>query len=149
MRKWGPKRIALAIFAIFLIIICVGPVLFVFWNASKSQEEYSNSKFAPPTDFSFFLKNAETLIGQGLIKWLINTIIVATLSVMLSFIFTSMSGYAFAKLKMPGKNIIYWLVIALLAMPTQVFLIPIFVMFSNLNLVNNLISLALIYTGFN
>ncbi|MCL4377143.1 MAG: carbohydrate ABC transporter permease, partial [Actinobacteria bacterium] len=39
--------------------------------------------------------------------------------------------------------------ISLLAMPTQVFLIPIFVMFSNLNLINNLFSLAVIYTGFN
>lgn len=143
------KKVALAIFAIFIIIISVVPVLFVYWNASKSPQEYEASKFSAPNDFSYFIKNIDSLVEFGLFRWLANTMVVVVISVMLSLIFTSMSGYAFAKLKMPGKNLIYWLVISLLAMPTQVFLIPIFVMFSNLNLINNLYSLALIYTGFN
>ena len=148
-RKIRSKKIALAIFAVFIIIISLGPVLFVYWNASKSPQEYEASKFSAPKDFSNFLKNIDTLVEFGLFRWLLNTVIVVVISVMLSLIFTSMSGYAFAKLKMPGKNLVYWLVISLLAMPTQVFLIPIFVMFSNLNMINNLYSLALIYTGFN
>lgn len=143
------KRITLAIFAILIIIVCVGPVLFVFWNASKSPAEYDASKFAPPKNFSYFLQNTKVLVDAGLVKWIINTVVVVVLSVLLSLTFTSMSGYAFAKLRLPGKSFVYWLVIALLAMPTQVFLIPIFVMFSNLNLINNVFSLALIYSGFN
>src|SRR5665811_218667 len=148
-RKILSKKIALAIFAVFIIIICVAPVLFVYWNASKSPQEYAASKFSAPVDFSIFIKNVNTLVDFGLLRWLINTVIVVIVSVLLSLIFASMSGYAFAKLKMPGKSGVYWLVISLLAMPTQVFLIPIFVMFSNLNLINNLYSLALIYSGFN
>jgi ABC-type glycerol-3-phosphate transport system permease component len=142
------KRIALAVLAILIIVVCVGPVLFVYWNASKSPLEYDISKFAPPRDFSYFLQNVNSLIKSGLLKWILNTLIVVVISVLLSAIFTSMSGYAFAKLRLPGKTFVYWLVISLLAMPTQVFLIPIFVMFSNLNLTDNLYSLALIYSGF-
>jgi raffinose/stachyose/melibiose transport system permease protein len=148
-RKPVSKRIALAIFAILIIVVCVGPVLFVYWNASKSPEEYDVSKFAAPQNFSYFLQNVGVLMKSGLLRWFTNTFIVVVISVLLSVIFTSMSGYAFAKLRLPGKPFVYWLVISLLAMPTQVFLIPIFVMFSNLNLVNNLYSLALIYSGFN
>ena len=149
IRKVLLKRIGLAIFAILIIFICVGPVLFVFLNASKSPEEYNNSKFSLPGNFSYFLENSKELVGAGLIKWILNTVIVVVISVIFTLILTTMSGYAFAKLKIPGKNVVYWLVIALLAMPIQVFLIPIFVMFSDLGLVNNLFSLAFIYSGFN
>ena len=60
-----------------------------------------------------------------------------------------MAGYAFAKLDVPGKNLLYWLIISLLAMPTQVFIIPLFIMFSRMDITNNLYSLALIYSSFN
>jgi N-acetylglucosamine transport system permease protein len=60
-----------------------------------------------------------------------------------------MSGFAFAKLKFPGKNFLFWVTISMLALPTQIFLIPLYVMFSNFHMINNPISLVLIYAGFN
>ena len=70
------------------------------------------------------------------------------MSVFILALFTSMSGYAFAKLKIVGKNFIYWGIISLLAMPTQIFIIPLFIMFSKVNLIDNFFGITLIYVGF-
>lgn len=148
MRKGIVARIVLSIFAVIIIFVSVGPVFFVYWNASKSTEDYHRSKFAPPSDFSYIVDNTRTLIDKGLPRWISNTLIVVIISVFFSGVFCSMAGFAFAKLRLPGKRIVYALVISLLAMPTQVFIIPIFVMFSNLNMLNNMVTLALIYTGY-
>ena len=148
MKKRLIKRIALVIFSVIIILICIGPIFYVFWNASKSTEEYDRSNFSPPTDFSNLIKNIKTQISAGIFNWILNSLIVVTITVALTAIFTSMAGYSFAKLDIPGKNLIYWLIISVLAMPTQVFLIPLYVMFSRINMINNLLTLALIYTGF-
>ena len=148
MKKGIGKRIALTVFAVLIIFISVGPVFFVYWNASKSTEDYHRSKFAPPTDFSYIVENTKTLIDKGLPQWILNTLIVVIISVFFSGVFCSMAGFAFAKLRLPGKRIVYAMIISLLAMPTQVFIIPIFVMFSKLDMLNNLFTIALIYTGY-
>ena len=147
--KYTLKKVLISILAIFLIIICVGPVFFIFWNSPKTLDEYGKSKFAPPENFENFINNLNSLIKLGLIKQIINTIIFVITGIILTSIFASISGYAFDKLVFPGRNIIYWVVIGLLAMPTQVFIIPLFVLFSKLNLTNNLFTLAILHTTFN
>ena len=118
------------------------------WNAPKSLDEYDKSKFTPPGDFKNFFDNVNELVDLGFLRWLMNTAIVTVIGIILSLIFSSMAGFAFSKLRFPGKTSFYWLIIGLLAMPTQVIIIPLFVMFSNLNMINNLFSMALIYTVF-
>ncbi len=148
LKRWASTTFFSAL-ALLLILVCVGPVFFLFWNASKSAEEYYRSKFLPPGSLAGFIENVGTLMEVGFFHHLQNTLLVAALTVGMLAVFSSMSGFAFAKLRLPGKKLIYWAVISLLAMPTQVFLIPVFVMFSNLNMTNNLFTLALVYTGFN
>jgi ABC-type glycerol-3-phosphate transport system permease component len=143
------KKLPFIILAIFLIIVCVGPVFFVFWNASKTTDEYYTSKFSPPKNFKIFIENVKIVFERGLFRQLLNTIIVTILTIFVDLIFCSMSGFAFAKLKIPGKNFLYWITISMLALPTQIFLIPLYVMFSKFHMINNPISLVLIYAGFN
>jgi ABC-type glycerol-3-phosphate transport system permease component len=147
--KFTIKKLPVIILAIFLIVICLGPVFFVFWNASKTTDEYYTSKFMPPSDFKVFIENVKTVVERGLFRQLFNTIIVVILTILVDIIFCSMSGYAFAKLKFPGKNFLYWVTISMLALPTQIFLIPLYVMFSKFHMINNPVSLVLIYAGFN
>lgn len=143
------RKLPIIILAIFLIIICVGPVFFVFWNSSKTTDEYYTSKFSPPENLKIFLENVRVVIDRGLFRQLLNTIIVTILTIFVDIVFCSMSGYAFAKLKFPAKNFLYWVVISMLALPTQIFLIPLYVMFSKFHMINNPVSLVLIYAGFN
>lgn len=142
------KRILISLFAIILIFICVSPIFFIVWNAPKSLEEYDKSKFSPPSDFRNLFNNIKELIDVGFLRWLLNTAIVTLISIILSLVFTTSAGFAFSKLNFPGRTMMYWSIIGLLAMPTQVIIVPLFVIFSNLNMINNVFTMSLIYTVF-
>ncbi len=146
--KMRLTRVIVNILSVFLIIVCVGPLLFVAWNSSKSAEEYWTSKFTPPNDIRYLAKNVEKLIDIGIIKQIRNTVIVTAIGILLSATFTSMAGFAFSKLDFPGRMVIFWSIVSLLAMPTQLLIVPLYVMFSRLNMINNPFTLAVIYATF-
>lgn len=75
-----------------------------------------------------------------------NTLIVTTTIVFAGLIFNSMAAYAFARLKFPGRNILFGLYIAALVMPTVLNLIPNFILINQLHINNTL--LGIIAPGF-
>ena len=46
-----------------------------------------------------------------------------------------LGGYAFARLRFPGREVLFWLVLATLMVPDQLRLIPVFVMLTNWHLI--------------
>ncbi len=63
-----------------------------------------------------------------------NTLKIALPSTVLTVCSSAMSGYAFARLKAPGKNILFILVLSMLMVPRMVTQIPNFMLFSKLGL---------------
>src|SRR5512132_1751431 len=61
-----------------------------------------------------------------IVRWLINTVVIAGVITAFHLLFDSMAGYAFAKRRFPGKNVMFWLVVSTLTVPAQVTLIPVF-----------------------
>lgn len=68
----------------------------------------------------------------GLAYW--NSIKIALINVCGSVITSTLAGYAFAKIKFRGANAIFLIYLATMMIPSQVTLIPKFVMFSQMNL---------------
>jgi multiple sugar transport system permease protein len=66
-----------------------------------------------------------------------NSIKLAVINTFLTMTSAAMAGYAFAKLKFPGSRIIFIIFLSQMMVPSQLTLIPRFVMFSNMNLVNS------------
>jgi multiple sugar transport system permease protein len=56
------------------------------------------------------------------------------------------AGYGLARFPIPGKNVIFVLLLLALIIPYQALLTPIFLMFSTLGLTNNLLGLAIVHT---
>ena len=77
------------------------------------------------------------------LQWYLNTLYVTALIVFFVLFFSSFAGYAFAKLPFAGKNIIFAVFIATLMIPNQIRIIPQFLIFKKLGLINNLLSVAL------
>ncbi|MEP6694869.1 MAG: carbohydrate ABC transporter permease [Chloroflexota bacterium] len=61
-----------------------------------------------------------------IVRWLLNTVVIAGVITTFHLLFDSMAGYAFAKRRFPGKNVMFWLVVSTLTVPAQVTLIPVF-----------------------
>jgi multiple sugar transport system permease protein len=76
-------------------------------------------------------------------RYFFNSALVATAVTLGNLVFCSMLGYALAKLRFPGRRLLFLLVLATLMVPGLVTFMPLFVLVANLGLVNTHAGLAL------
>lgn len=88
----------------------------------------------PPTLQNFFKIFADPLIP--LTRWFLNSLLVASVGTVLILIVSSLSGYAFARLEFPGKNLLFSLLIFSLMIPAAITLIPSFLLLRDLSLLD-------------
>lgn len=68
--------------------------------------------------------------------WIWNSTWLAAVNVATQLFFCSLSGYAFARMRFPGRDLIYSFIIATMAIPGVITMIPGFVFFARLNWIN-------------
>lgn len=101
-----------------------------------------NSTVLWPQSFTF--ENFSGVFKAGLtMRWFLNSIIVTSVATILTLLFHSMAGYAFAKMRFAGQKFLYAFSIAGLMVPKEAMFIPLFLMFSNLQAHNTYIALYL------
>jgi multiple sugar transport system permease protein len=71
-----------------------------------------------------------------IIRWFGNSLLVATIGTIIVAFLSSLSGYAFARLEFPGKNMLFSLLIFSLMIPAAVTLIPAFLLLRDVKLLN-------------
>lgn len=81
--------------------------------------------------FSLLFRNSQVL------RWILNSILYSTVSVVLVLIIATLAGYAFAKTRFRGREAVFWLMLAMLMVPSQVTLIPLFSMVASAGGVNS------------
>jgi multiple sugar transport system permease protein len=83
------------------------------------------------------LTNYRELFGHsGMGRYLVNSVVLATATTALSLTFNVSAGYAFAKLRFAGRDRIFRLLLGALIIPSQVALVPLFLVIKALGLVN-------------
>jgi multiple sugar transport system permease protein len=65
------------------------------------------------------------------VRWLLNSLFVSSVLTVTNVLFCSLAGYAFAKLRFPGRNTIFWLLLGTMMIPAQVTLIPVYIIVVN------------------
>ena len=95
------------------------------------------------------LENFRALVDQtrgNVWRWLGNSALVAVAITGFHVFFDSMAGYAFARKRFPGRDVLFGLLLATLMIPAQVTLVPNFLLISRLNLADS--HLGVILPGF-
>jgi multiple sugar transport system permease protein len=141
------KILAIYIVLLFGAIITITPFLYMFSTSLKEHIYIFEipPKFIPtePT-----IQNYLTAWDSGNFKlYFLNSLIVTISTVILVLIFASMLGYVFARFKFPGNNLLFYTMLITLMVPTLVYIIPEFILLKNLNLLNSLAGLILVYTS--
>jgi len=72
------------------------------------------------------------------LRWLLNTVIVATIAVLAHLVLCSTAGYGFARLKFAGRNVGFVLLVATVMIPTQLLMIPTYLMFARVGITDTL-----------
>jgi raffinose/stachyose/melibiose transport system permease protein len=127
-----------------LALFAVVPVLVLFFNAFKSDAELGTNPLGFPQawDFSNFA-TAWTLgrLGQGLL----NSVIIVGGTLVGVWICAGMAAYALARLNIPFKRGITFYLLVIISLPVQMFLVPLFFLWTNLGLYDTLPGLILIH----
>jgi multiple sugar transport system permease protein len=70
-------------------------------------------------------------------RYFLNTLIVAAGTTLLVLVTSALAGYAFASMPFPGKGVIFGLVLAIYMVPTEVTLVPNFIILANLHWIDS------------
>jgi ABC-type glycerol-3-phosphate transport system permease component len=87
-----------------------------------------------------------------MLAYLRNTIILTVLGVVFSLVGSSIAGYAFARLRFPGRDLLFYLMLATIMIPSWATLIPSYILFGKLGLLDTYVPIllpALFATPFN
>jgi len=84
----------------------------------------------------------------GIWRYIANSVYMTGLTVVLTLLLSTLGGYAFARFRFPGRNVLFLLTLAILMVPYATLLIPLYVLLNKLGLQNSLTGVALVLTVF-
>ncbi len=139
-RKAVVSRISRSVY--FLILMGGALVMFVpfAWSLSTSLKPLSESLAYPPVwiphifDWSNYVKIWHLV---PLAQWFANSAIAAVGVTLCNLVFDSMAGYALARLNFKGKRLLFIGVLAMLMVPFQAVMLPVYIILRYLHLLDN------------
>ncbi|MCI8970888.1 MAG: carbohydrate ABC transporter permease [Oscillibacter sp.] len=131
--------------------LILGSVIMIFpfvWMILTSSKTIPESLAIPPTFFpkELILDNfTDAMKSLPFLNLYWNTALMIVFRVLCAIVFSSMAGYAFAKLNFKGKNFLFGIVLVQMSLPSQIFIIPQYQMVAHMGLANTIF--ALVFPG--
>lgn len=136
-RRTGDGYVLRLVLAVLLVALLMFPMYWMLRTAVASTSELSQTPIPLwPQDWQ--LSNfVEPWRQYPFARWLTNSVVVAVVSVVLTVAINLAAGYAFAKLRFPGRDLLFLLIISTLMVPVQVIMIPQFQVVIEMGLLDN------------
>ena len=142
IRRWGRGRL------IAFVVVTMAALVFVFplyWMVMNSFQDIANVIKMPPEFFPSrptLVNYTRLLVGRmAAWRWFLNSAIISTCGMIVAVGFSSLSGYAFGKMRFPGRDLLFWLLLSTMMVPTAATLIPLFIQMVALGLYNTLVGM--------
>ncbi|WP_314576530.1 carbohydrate ABC transporter permease [Enterococcus gilvus] len=147
MKKTGKEKflkILLYTIMITYAVITFYPFLWAIAASFKPLKEIvSGGMSIFGGDFTF--ANYQYVLGrsENFPRWFLNSMIVSIVGTAINLFLNTMAGYALARINFPGRERIYWGMLAMLMVPAQVLLIPNYLIISSLGMKDTFAALIL------
>jgi multiple sugar transport system permease protein len=155
MARSRTSRIAKRGVAYATIAVALVVTLFpVYWIAANSFKLDIDIFAVPPEWFPFnpTLKHYDAaFVQRPFLLYALNSFIIAVASTLVSLVFGTLAGYALARFRYPGQwryQISFW-ILSTRMMPPIVTIIPLYIAFNYLDMLNTKTAVAIAYTAFN
>ena len=139
-------RYLVAAVCVLVIALMLGPIVLSFFASIKTPAEASASppNYLPQT---LSVENYGKVIDYqaGLFTYAGNSFTVAAIAIVLCLLLAVPAGYGLARFSLPGKELLFVVLLAPLMIPYQAILIPIYLNFSKIGLANSHFGLAVIH----
>src|SRR5690242_11128409 len=139
-------------YAILLLVLLI--VLFpIYWMVNTSFKNRLELTTYPPTlfpqDFTWF-NYQDAFTNNQIPRYVLNSVIVVSISTFISLVMGTLAGYSLARFPFTPRfkeNISFW-ILSTRMVPPIVTIIPVFLIFKDLHILNSYPGLIIVYTGF-
>lgn len=138
-RRQRGQRLLLYVIMTFIALIIIVPLLWMVSTSFKPKSEW----FLPQIYWiprTFTWDNYDNILSNTslpIVRWFINSALVASIATALILTIDSIAAYAYARMEFPGKRLIFGTLLATLFLPGMMFLVPNFLTVSALGLLNS------------
>jgi multiple sugar transport system permease protein len=126
-----------------VMLLCVAYFLLPLWwvlvaSTKSNADLFSSFGLWFSGDFNLFENLQDVFTSQGGVfaKWLRNSVLYAVVSAVGAAVLATMAGYAFAKFRFPGRNLLFSIILGAIMIPMSALAIPTYLLFSKVDLVN-------------
>ena len=149
--KITPLRVIVHLVAVLIAIIWLIPFLGVFIASIRpfSEVQFGWWNIQP---FTLTFKNyVDVWVGATTVPLsnaMFNSLLVAIPATFIPIVVSALAAYSFARFRSRTKDLLFLVLVLLQTIPQQMVIVPIFVLFRNLNLLNSYIGLILLHSAF-
>jgi multiple sugar transport system permease protein len=129
--RWWPKRWYIHLVLILGAVVTTAPLLWMITMSLKPASMTYTPPYLIPTVFHWS-NYADAWNAAPFARYYLNTAIMAAGITFCQLIFSSLAAYAFARLKFPGRDLLFLVVLGTMMVPVQVLLIPSFLIVKDL-----------------
>ena len=124
---------------VFFSALCLLPIWWIFRSSLMTNNQlYSSNVPSLPPDW-LFSNYTQALKNFPFWMYLKNTLTIIVPSVIAGTVTAVLGGYAFARMRFPGKKFLFTLVIGSMFLPVMVTLIPLYIMWTNVLRLNGVV----------
>lgn len=141
------QKILLFAFVIFITLVFFLPLLWVLLSSIKTRLDL----FAIPPKWIFTptLENYAGILQSDFRQQFLNSLIIAVISTIFSVTLGSLAAYGFSRYPLKNSNFILFWILSLRMLPVIAVVVPFFLLFQALGLLDTHLALILVYSIFN
>ena len=155
-----PRRASLWLATALLLLWSLGPI---YWAVATSLTAPTDLVAQPPHFFppritfehyakllgatSSYLGTDIQSVWPQFSRALVNSLLVSTLATVATVALAAFGAYAFVRLRFPGRNLIFVLIVGTLAVPAYTVMIPLYRLLVSLHLIDTYLGVTLIYVS--
>ncbi|MGN7970787.1 carbohydrate ABC transporter permease [Microbacterium sp. 22296] len=143
-----PARRAARIAGYVALLVFAAALLMPFFWMVMSSLKSANEVFSIPLTWipeTFVWQNYVDIWSQSnILTWIRNTLFLSVVVTALQVLTGSFAAYGFARIRFPGRDVLFLLYIGTIAVPWQSYMIPQFILLTNFNVTNTLWAVVLL-----
>ncbi len=139
------RGLLVAAVAALVVAWVLTPITVAILYAFSNPQDYYNPSKILPTRFT--LEHVDELLALGAEKAALNSVVVAVLTIAISFLFGLPAGYAFARYLFPGRDALKLVIVGLRMFPVIVIAVPLATLYIRIGLYDTPLGVALAHTA--
>ena len=152
-KKLYIRNTVLALMLILFALIAIFPIFYMIMSSfGPAVATAGTSRSVIPRRFTLDSYKAFFSFNKYSVRWIWNSFVVASLTVIGNVIFASLAGYAFSKINFKGRRWLFGMILVAMMIPYQVTQVPLYILIANkLKMTNTYAALILpgVVTSYN